>query len=195
MNTFHKNDKWQFLVFNNCNDAVAQQINTCTWHMLICRYNHVYLHGIFAYENINVVTFKCIFGHYGNKRFFERIPQFHPSTGMDIALIFMRTFSLMNWCVLRAEYNGIYFINNPHAGHLLGGCCLPHLFMLSVFLCWYIALAGFGLCLTLDLEFTSYTTFVDSTGLFFIVCIFFLVTSEYLHISTALLSVSFTSLS
>ena len=73
---FHKNDKWQFLVFN-CNDAVTQQINTCTEQMLICRYNHVYLHGIFAYENINVMTFKCIFGHYANKGFVERIPQFH----------------------------------------------------------------------------------------------------------------------
>ena len=29
VNTFHKNDKWQFLVFNY-NDAVTQQINTCT---------------------------------------------------------------------------------------------------------------------------------------------------------------------
>ena len=40
--------------------------------MLICRYNHVYLHGIFAYENINVMMFKCIFGHYANKRFVSR---------------------------------------------------------------------------------------------------------------------------
>ena len=76
VNTFHKNDKCQFLVFN-CNDAVAQQINTCTQQMLIFHYNHVYLHGIYAYENINVMTFKCIFGHYANKRFVERIPQFH----------------------------------------------------------------------------------------------------------------------
>ena len=45
--------------------------------MLICRYKYVYLHDIFAYENISVMTFKCIFGHYGNKRFVERIPQFH----------------------------------------------------------------------------------------------------------------------
>ena len=29
VNTFHKNDQWQFLVFNY-NDAVTQQINTCT---------------------------------------------------------------------------------------------------------------------------------------------------------------------
>ena len=58
VNTFHINDKWQFLVFN-CNDAVTQQINTCTQQLLICRCNHVYLHGIFAYENINVMTFKC----------------------------------------------------------------------------------------------------------------------------------------
>ena len=29
--------------------------------MLMCRYNHVCLHGIFAYENINVMTFKCMF--------------------------------------------------------------------------------------------------------------------------------------
>ena len=42
VNTFHNNDKWQFLVFNY-NDAVTQQINTCTQQMLICRYNHVYL--------------------------------------------------------------------------------------------------------------------------------------------------------
>ena len=75
VNTFHKNDKWQFIVFINCNDAVTQQINTCTQQMLICHYKHVYLHGIFAYENINVMTFKCIFGHYDNKRFVERIPQ------------------------------------------------------------------------------------------------------------------------
>ena len=33
VNTFHKKDKWQFLVFNY-NDAITQQ-------MLICRYNHV----------------------------------------------------------------------------------------------------------------------------------------------------------
>ena len=76
VNTFHKNDTWQFLVFNY-NDAVTQQINTCTQQMLLCRYNNVCLHGIFAYENINVMTFKCIFGHYANKRFVERIPQFH----------------------------------------------------------------------------------------------------------------------
>ena len=95
VNTFHKNDKWQFLVFNS-NDAVTQQINTCTQQMLICRYNHVYLHGIFAYENINVMTFKYIFGHCVIKRFVERIPQFHATTGTDITLIFMRTFSLMN---------------------------------------------------------------------------------------------------
>ena len=63
VNTFHKNDKWQFLFFNY-NYAVTQHINTCTQQMLMCRYNHVYLHGIFAYENINVMTFKCIFGHY-----------------------------------------------------------------------------------------------------------------------------------
>ena len=44
--------------------------------MLICRYKYVYLHDIFAYENISVMTFKCIFGHYGNKQFVERIPQF-----------------------------------------------------------------------------------------------------------------------
>ena len=67
--------------------------------------------------------------------------------------------------------------------------------MFSVFLCWYIALAGFGLCLTRDLEFTSRTTFVDSTRPFFIVCFSFLVTSEDFHISTALMRVSFTSLS
>ena len=35
--------------------------------MLICLYNHVSLHGIFAYENINVMMFKYIFGHYANK--------------------------------------------------------------------------------------------------------------------------------
>ena len=29
VNTFHKNDQWQFLVFNY-NDAGTQQINTCT---------------------------------------------------------------------------------------------------------------------------------------------------------------------
>ena len=76
VNTFHENDKWQFLVCNY-NDAVTQHINTCTQHMLICRYNHICLHGIFAYETINVMTFKCTFGHYANKRFVERIPQFH----------------------------------------------------------------------------------------------------------------------
>ena len=70
--TFHKNDKWQFLVFNY-NDAVTQEINTCTQQVLLSRYNHVCLHGIFAYENFNVMTFKCIFGHYANKRFIERI--------------------------------------------------------------------------------------------------------------------------
>ena len=78
VNTFHKNDKWHFLVFY-CNDAVTQQINTCTQQMLMCRYNHVYLHGIFAYENINVMTFKCIFGHYVNKRFVERITVIGPA--------------------------------------------------------------------------------------------------------------------
>ena len=45
--------------------------------MLICCYYHVYLQRIFAYENINVMMFKCIFGHYANKQFVERIPQFH----------------------------------------------------------------------------------------------------------------------
>ena len=64
VNTFHKNEKWQFLYFNCNNDAVTQQINTRTQQMLICRYNHVCLHGIFTYEYINVITFKYIFGHY-----------------------------------------------------------------------------------------------------------------------------------
>ena len=32
--------------------------------------------------------------------------------GMDIILIFERTFSLINWCVLCAEYEGIDFTNN-----------------------------------------------------------------------------------
>ena len=36
------NDKWPFLVFNY-NDAVAQQVHTCTKQMLICRYNQVCL--------------------------------------------------------------------------------------------------------------------------------------------------------
>ena len=49
----------------------------CTQQMLICHYNHVYLHGIFPYENINVMTFKFIIGHYANKLFVERIPEFH----------------------------------------------------------------------------------------------------------------------
>ena len=48
-----------------------------TQQMLICRNDQICLHGIFAYENINVMTFKFIFGHYANKRFVERIPQFH----------------------------------------------------------------------------------------------------------------------
>ena len=75
VNTFHKNDQWQFLVFNY-NEAVTQQINTCTQQ---CKFVIIimYLHGIFAYENINVMTFRCTFGHYANKRFVERIPQFH----------------------------------------------------------------------------------------------------------------------
>ena len=73
VNTFHNNDKGQFLVFYY-NDAVTQQINSCIQQMLICRYNHVYLHGIFAYENINVTMFKCRFEHYANKRF---VPQVH----------------------------------------------------------------------------------------------------------------------
>ena len=55
VNTFHKNYKWQFLFFNY-NDAVTQHIDTCTQQMLICRYNHVCLHGIIAYENINENT-------------------------------------------------------------------------------------------------------------------------------------------
>ena len=76
VNNFHKNDKWQFLVFKY-NDAVTQQINMCTQQMLICHIIIIYIHGIFAYENINVMTFKCIFGHYANKGFVERIPQFH----------------------------------------------------------------------------------------------------------------------
>ena len=45
--------------------------------MFICRYNHECLYGTFAYENINVMTFKYIFGHSANKRFVERIPQFN----------------------------------------------------------------------------------------------------------------------
>ena len=32
--------------------------------MLICRYKYVYLHDMFAYENISVMMFKCILGHY-----------------------------------------------------------------------------------------------------------------------------------
>ena len=83
--TFHKNDKWQFLVFNY-NDAVTQRINTCTQQMLLCCYNHVCLHGIFAYENINVMMFKCIFGHYANKRFVERFPQFHAEYKYDTCI-------------------------------------------------------------------------------------------------------------
>ena len=48
----------------------------------------------------------------------------------------------------------------PNAGHLFGRCCLPHIphLMRSVFLCWFIALAGFGLCLTRDLELSSQIT-------------------------------------
>ena len=46
---------------------MTQQINMCTQQVLICRNNQVCLHGIFAYENINVMTFKFIFGHYANK--------------------------------------------------------------------------------------------------------------------------------
>ena len=96
-----------FLVFN-CNGAVTQQINTCTQQMLICRYNHVYLYDIFAYENINVMTFKCIFGHYVNKRFVERIPQFHAEYRYEhCSHIYADIFS-----VLRAEYNGIDCMNN-----------------------------------------------------------------------------------
>ena len=64
-NKSHGTNEIQFLVFNY-NDVVTQHINTCTQQMF-CRYNHVCLHGIFAYENINVMTFKCIFGHYANK--------------------------------------------------------------------------------------------------------------------------------
>ena len=56
---------------------MTQQINMSTQQMLICRNNQVCLHGIFAYENINVMTFTFIFGHYANKQFLERIPQFH----------------------------------------------------------------------------------------------------------------------
>ena len=56
---------------------MTQQINISSQQMLICRNNQVCLHGIFPYDNIKVMTFKFIFGHYANKRFVERIPQFH----------------------------------------------------------------------------------------------------------------------
>ena len=76
VNSFHKNDKWQFLVFYY-KDAVTQQINTCTQQILICRYNNVYLHGIFAYENINVMTFKFIFGSMINQSIYFKIQTQH----------------------------------------------------------------------------------------------------------------------
>ena len=47
VNSFHKNDQWQFLVFNY-NDAVTQHINTCTQQhkfVVIIMYLYmVYLH-------------------------------------------------------------------------------------------------------------------------------------------------------
>ena len=43
---------------------------------------------------------------------FSEFHNFTPSTGMDIALIFVRTFSLINQCVLHAEYDDIYFSDN-----------------------------------------------------------------------------------
>ena len=42
VNTFHKNEKWQLLVFN-CNDAVAQQINTCTQQMFVFIIMYIYM--------------------------------------------------------------------------------------------------------------------------------------------------------
>ena len=48
---------------------MTQQINISSQQMLICRNNQVCLHGIFPYDNIKVMTFKFIFGHYANKRF------------------------------------------------------------------------------------------------------------------------------
>ena len=45
----------------------------------------------------------------------DALSAFHnstPSTGMDIALIFIRTLSLINWCVPHVEYNGIDFTYN-----------------------------------------------------------------------------------
>ena len=59
---------------------MTQQINMSTQQMLICRNNQVCLHGIFAYENINVMTLTFIFGHYANKRFVESLAA---SVGFD----------------------------------------------------------------------------------------------------------------
>ena len=42
---------------------MTQQINISSQQMLICRNNQVCLHGIFPYDNINVMTFKFIFRH------------------------------------------------------------------------------------------------------------------------------------
>ena len=42
-------------------DAITQHITMCIQQILICRYNHVCLRGVFAYENINVMTFTWVF--------------------------------------------------------------------------------------------------------------------------------------
>ena len=75
---------------------MTQQINMCTQQMLICLNNEVCLHGIFAYENVNVVTFNLYLDIMLTSDSLREFHNFTLSTGMDIALIFMRTFSLMN---------------------------------------------------------------------------------------------------
>ena len=48
---------------------------------------------------------------------FSEFYNFMPSTGMDIDLIFVCKFSLINLCFLCAAFDDIYFTNNCLVGH------------------------------------------------------------------------------
>ena len=107
VNTFHKNVKWQFLVFYY-HDDITQHINTCTQPMLICRYNHVCFHGVFAYENINAMTFKCVIAcawTLGGVTSFVRLTLFK---------LYLR----LTWCDLLSAYVPCLHCFGAYCGHI-----------------------------------------------------------------------------
>ena len=103
---------------------MTQQINMCTQQMLICRNNQVCLHGIFAYENINVMMFKFIFGHYANKRFVERIMALLPSPQAEW-LSASNCDQELGLLVLMKQWNNVRNIRLPTGHHHRPNSC-PH---------------------------------------------------------------------